>query len=65
MAFETYWEEDGINARGLNYGHLVAVAVEGIKAQQAEIETLRHEKAEMETRLARLEALLLNNTQAE
>ncbi len=57
------WEEDGINARGLNYGHLVAVAVEGIKAQQTEIETLRKEKADMETRLARLEALLLDNTQ--
>ncbi len=57
------WEEDGINARGLNYGHLVAVAVEGIKAQQTEIETLRKEKADMETRLARLEALLLDNPQ--
>jgi hypothetical protein len=59
------WEEDGINARGLNYGRLVAIAVEGIKAQQTEIETLRSEKADMEARLTRLEALILNNTQPE
>ncbi|MDA0767878.1 MAG: tail fiber domain-containing protein [Verrucomicrobia bacterium] len=59
------WEKDGINARGVNYGHLVAVAMEGIKAQQAEIESLRDEKADMESRLARLEALVLENTQAQ
>ncbi len=41
------WEADGINAVGVNYTHLVAVAVEGIKAQQSQIKTLEREKAEL------------------
>jgi hypothetical protein len=56
------WEQDGKNARGVNYGHLVAVAVEGIKAQQEEIETLRKEKADLERRLTRLEQIVLQQT---
>ena len=58
------WEKDGVNAQGLDYARVVAIAVEGIKAQQTEIETLRKEKADIETRLSRLEALLLS-TQTE
>lgn len=31
------WEDDGIHAKGINYGHLTALAIEGIKAQQQQI----------------------------
>jgi len=40
-------------------GATAKVTVEGIKAQQDEIETLREEKADLERRLARLEFLVL------
>ena len=52
------WEADGENAKGVNYGHLVAVTVEGIKAQQAEIDELRRENAALNARLDRLERSL-------
>src|SRR5690606_3627982 len=34
------WEEDGVNARGISYGDLTALAIEGIKAQQEQISVL-------------------------
>ena len=52
------WEADGENAKGVNYGHLVAVTVEGIKAQQAEIDELRRENAALNALLDRLERSL-------
>ncbi len=57
------WEEDGKNARGVNYDHLVAVTVEGIKAQQSQIETLQREKAELKQSLATMQAQLDRLTQ--
>ena len=52
------WEEDGQNARGVNYDHLVAVAIEGIKAQQTQITTLEREKAELKGSLDTMQAQL-------
>jgi hypothetical protein len=52
------WEEDGQNARGVNYDHLVAVAIEGIKAQQSQIQTLEREKAELKESLETMQAKL-------
>jgi len=52
------WEEDGQNARGVNYDHLVAVAIEGIKAQQSKIETLEREKTELKGSLVAIQAQL-------
>ena len=51
-------EEDGQNARGVNYDHLVAVAIEGIKAQQSKIETLEREKTELRQNLSSMQAQL-------
>jgi predicted nuclease with TOPRIM domain len=65
-------EEDGENARGVNYGHLVALTVEGIKEQQArlerqqdEIDSLRNENAGLHERLAKLESLVESLAKAE
>jgi hypothetical protein len=52
------WEEDGQNARGVNYDHLVAVAIEGIKAQQSQIKTLEREKAELQESLTAMQTKL-------
>jgi hypothetical protein len=52
------WEEDGQNARGVNYDHLVAVAIEGIKAQQSQIQALEREKAELKASLETVQAKL-------
>ena len=52
------WEEDGQNARGVNYDHLVAVAIEGIKAQQTQIQTLEREKAELKQNLESMQSKL-------
>jgi hypothetical protein len=52
------WEDDGQNARGVNYDHLVAVTVEGIKAQQTQIQTLEREKAELKASLNAMQAQL-------
>lgn len=49
--------QDG-EAVGVAYHRLTAVTVEAIKAQQREIEALTTERAEMEARIARLEALV-------
>jgi len=35
------WEDDGLNAKSLKYDRLTALAIEGIKAQQAEINELQ------------------------
>ncbi len=35
-----HWEEDGVHARGISYGDLTALAIEGIKAQQKQISVL-------------------------
>jgi hypothetical protein len=51
-------EDDGKNARGVNYDHLVAVAIEGIKAQQTQIQTLEREKAELKSSLETLQTRL-------
>ena len=50
------YEDDGVNARGVNYGHLVAVTVEGIKAQQDQIEDLEKENGELKDSLAEMKA---------
>jgi site-specific recombinase XerD len=34
------WEANGVDAKGISYGHLTALAIEGIKAQQAQIDQL-------------------------
>ena len=59
------WETPNEVARGVNYDQLVALTVEGIKAQQeqiqhqqAQIATLTKEKGALEQRLAKLEALV-------
>lgn len=57
------WEDDRTAARGINYGHLVALAVEGIKAQQGTIESLQQENAALADRLAKLEKLVMENAQ--
>jgi len=41
---------------GMNYGHVAAVAVEGIKAQQREIDDLRSRNAALEKELSALKA---------
>jgi hypothetical protein len=50
------FEADGVNATGMNYGHLVAVAVEGIKAQHSEIESLERENNELKETLSAMKA---------
>jgi hypothetical protein len=59
-------EKDGVNAKGMDYSHMVALTVEGIKVQQqqigvlkAENATLKVENAAIRARLARLEAIVL------
>jgi len=52
------WEGDGQNACGVNYDHLIAVAIEGIKAQQTQIQTLKRENAELKQSMAELRALI-------
>lgn len=45
------YEDNGKDAKGLSYGHLVAVLVEAIKAQQKEIDTLKKEVARIKIQL--------------
>ena len=47
-------EADGINARSLDYARLTALAIEGIKAQQTELESLRRDNDQLRTELAAL-----------
>lgn len=49
------WEADGEQAKGINYDHLVALTVEGIKEQQKQIQSLQPENAtEMRNELTAL-----------
>ncbi|MHC5023830.1 MAG: tail fiber domain-containing protein [Planctomycetota bacterium] len=45
------WEDDGVYARSLSYDRIVAVAVEGIKAQQKQIDSLAAANAQLESEL--------------
>lgn len=49
-------ETDGTSPRGVKYGNIVALAVEGIKDQQSQIDALRQENAELRQTLAELKA---------
>ena len=49
-------EDDGLAAKGMCYNRVVAVAVEGIKAQQAQIKKLREDNAKLKADLAALTA---------
>jgi hypothetical protein len=65
-------EKDGVNAKGMDYSHLVALAIEGIKAQQQQIQQqqqviqrqaqqiaeLKAKNQAVDSRLARIEARL-------
>jgi hypothetical protein len=48
--------EDGRSAKGMKYGNLVAVAVEGIKEQQQLIDTLRNDNDSLRKNLQELES---------
>ena len=59
------WEPNGVDAVGMDYSHLTALTVEGIKEQQKEIAAqtqritaLETENADLKARLERLEALV-------
>jgi hypothetical protein len=56
------WEEGGEFARSLKYDRMSAVAIQGIKEQQAQIENLRAQNADLKARLERLEALVVMPT---
>jgi hypothetical protein len=49
------WEENGLDAAGVNYSALVAVLVEAVKAQQDRIQAQEAMLEALEARLARLE----------
>jgi Chaperone of endosialidase len=48
------WEADGVNAQGLAYDRVTALAVEAIKTQQHEIESLKQANAELQAQVAEL-----------
>lgn len=52
------YEENGTEARGVNYARLVAVLVEAIKVQQRDLENTKQQMARLEERVARLERAL-------
>ncbi len=47
-------EADGENAVGMDYAHLIALTIEGIKAQQKEIEALKAENAALAGEIEKL-----------
>lgn len=49
------WEKDGINASGVDYGHMTALAIEGIKEQQKQLADLKAENDELRARIRALE----------
>jgi hypothetical protein len=51
-------EKDGVNAKGMDYSHMVALTVEGIKAQQQQITTLKAENADLHAQMAAKDVLL-------
>ncbi|HEX7400991.1 MAG TPA: tail fiber domain-containing protein, partial [candidate division Zixibacteria bacterium] len=46
------YEENGVDAQSMDYARLVALLVEGIKAQQKEIESLKSEVKALQTGVA-------------
>lgn len=50
------YESNGVDAKRVNYAHLVALLIEGIKAQQAQIEADRALLENLRTRIEALEA---------
>jgi hypothetical protein len=55
------YEENGIDARSVDYGRLVPVLIEATKEQQESIESLQQENAELKTEIAEIRALLEGN----
>lgn len=55
-------EDNGVDAKGMDYSHLTALTVEAIKEQQTQIATLKAENADLKARLARVERLLTPKT---
>lgn len=51
-------EKSGKDARGLDYSRLVPVLVQGVKAQQTEIRSLRRQNMRLAARMDRLERLV-------
>lgn len=52
------YEENGTDARTVNYGRLVAVLVEAVKAQQRELDGWKQKAESLSDRVARLERLV-------
>jgi hypothetical protein len=50
------WDEDGLEAVGVNYSALVALLIEAVKSQRAEIVSYQTELAALRTRVAELES---------
>jgi hypothetical protein len=50
------WSEDGVDATAIDYGKVSALVVEGVKAQQSEIERLRAENRTLASELSALRA---------
>jgi hypothetical protein len=57
------FEENGVDARTVNYGRLVGVLVESIKQQQREMEQQDEEMDALRARVERLEQLLQQQVQ--
>jgi hypothetical protein len=51
-------DKDGVHAKGMDYSHMVALTVEGIKAQQQQITTLKAENADLHAQMAVKDTLL-------
>ena len=58
------WEENGVDAKGVDYARVVSVLVEAVKEQQREIEAQDEALTRLEERLARLEAAQGTSTAA-
>jgi hypothetical protein len=59
------YEDNGVDARTVNYGRLVGVLVESIKQQQREIERREREVDALKARVDRLERLIEQQARAE
>jgi hypothetical protein len=51
------YEENGQDAKSIDYARLVALLIEGMKEQQAELNALKAKMAQLESALKKLEAL--------
>jgi flagellar biosynthesis chaperone FliJ len=58
------YEENGVDARTVNYGRLVGVLVESIKQQQRNIQQQRQEVDALRARVNRLERLVEQQARA-